>query len=54
MDATRGILVAVARADLMLCRARASPWPWAILAGLLACGLARLVFTMNRKRGRTR
>ena len=32
----RRIFEAVARADLIVCRARGSPWPWIILAALAA------------------
>lgn len=34
MDATKSIQIAVARADLFICQARASPW-WIIAAGLV-------------------
>ena len=34
MDATRAIQAAVVRADLAICRARASPW-WIVAAGLV-------------------
>ena len=40
----RRILEAVARADLIVCRARASPWPWLILAAM-AAAILMLIFT---------
>ena len=41
MDATRQIQIAVARADLAISQARASPWP--ILAGAALVALAVLL-----------
>lgn len=52
MDATRAIQIAVARADLFICRAtgadfpRASPW-WSIAACMIAGAL--IYITMKRR-----
>ena len=43
MDATRAIQIAVARADLVICLARASPWPWVTLGALFIWAAIRLV-----------
>ncbi len=48
MDATRAVQIAVARADLLLCRARASPWGM-IAAGLLVGGLLWAVIKNQRR-----
>lgn len=42
MDTTRAIQAAVARADLFICQARASPWPWVILGALFLWAAIRL------------
>lgn len=42
MDATSAIQIAVARADLLLCRARASPWGM-IAAGVIVGGLLCII-----------
>ena len=39
----RAILIAVARADLALCRARASPLPWVCVAVILLSVIWRWV-----------
>lgn len=43
MDATRAIQIAVARADLFICQARASPWLWVTLCALSTWAVIRLV-----------
>ncbi len=45
MDATKIIQIAVARADLAICQARASPW-WIIAAGLLV-GAVYIITTLK-------
>ena len=42
MDATRMIQIAVARADLMICQARASPWLRILLCALCLWAAIRL------------
>lgn len=49
MDATRAIQIAVARADLLICQARASPWGM-IAAGLLVGGLLWAVIKNQRRK----
>lgn len=48
MDATRAIQAAVARADLWICQARASPWAM-IAAGLLVGALLWEIIKTNRR-----
>lgn len=43
MDTVRMIQIAVARADLAICRARASPWPWVTLCALCLWAVIRLL-----------
>lgn len=42
MDATRAIQIAVARADLFICQARASPWAWIAMGALFLWAAIRL------------
>lgn len=44
----RQIQIAVARADLLICRARASPL-WALAAGLILGGLIYGIIKTNRR-----
>ena len=46
MDATRAIQITVARADVFICQARASPW-WIITACLIAGAL--IYITIKRR-----
>ena len=49
MDTARAIQAAVVRADLLICRARDSPWPFSVVA--LGAGLLALVLfhTVRRR-----